>query len=232
MRKLVLIGGGENGHGNTKYETKEIDEEIVKMTGKEKPIFLFIGLASSFSDSYYDIMKGIYRNLGCETMYLKKKNIINNPDIVKDKIAKADIIYMCGGDTTKLVSTIKEYEIDTLLSSALERGCVLSGISAGAIALATKGLSDYQILGGVSDKYAFTDGLGMIDLTICPHGNSSERITDLQDLLKNTNERALILDNGTALRVEGDNLSIITSIEGAKARFGYYANDEWHEEKI
>ena len=232
MRKLVLIGGGDNGHGNSKYETKEIDEEIVKMTGKDKPIFLFIGLASNFSDSYYDIMKSIYRDLGCETLYLKKKNIINNPNIVKDKISRADIIYMCGGDTTKLVSTIKEYEIDTLLLAALDRGCVLSGISAGAIALAKKGLSDYQILGGISDKYAFTEGLGIIDLTICPHGNSNERISDLKDLLKNTDEKALILDNGTALRIEGDNWSIIKSIKGAKARFGYYENDDWHEEEF
>ena len=32
MKKMVLIGGGDIGRGNTAYETKEIDEEIVKMT--------------------------------------------------------------------------------------------------------------------------------------------------------------------------------------------------------
>ena len=72
--KLMLIGGGEIGRGTTPYETKEIDEEIVKMTEKEKPKMLFIGLANSFADSYYDYIKKIYKNLGCETMYLKKKN--------------------------------------------------------------------------------------------------------------------------------------------------------------
>ena len=84
--KLMLIGGGDNGYGTTNYETKEIDEEIVKMTNKQEPIFLFIGLASSFSYSYYDVMKKIYQNLGCKTTYLKKKNIINNPDITENKI--------------------------------------------------------------------------------------------------------------------------------------------------
>ena len=54
MKKLVLIGGGDIGRGNTSYETKEIDEKIVKLTGIAKPNLLFIGLASSFSDSYYD----------------------------------------------------------------------------------------------------------------------------------------------------------------------------------
>ena len=50
MSKIVLIGGGNIGRGNTPYETKEIDEEIVKMTTKEHPNLLFVGLASSFSD--------------------------------------------------------------------------------------------------------------------------------------------------------------------------------------
>ena len=31
MKKLVLIGGGEIGKGQTSYETENIDKEIVKM---------------------------------------------------------------------------------------------------------------------------------------------------------------------------------------------------------
>ena len=76
MKKMVLIGGGDIGRGNTTYETKEIDEEIVKMTNIDKPNFLFIGLASGFSDSYYDTIKKIYKTLGCETVYLKKKKYL------------------------------------------------------------------------------------------------------------------------------------------------------------
>ena len=113
----MLIGGGEVGRGSTKYETKEIDLEIVKMTEKKEPNFLFVGLASSFSDSYYDTMKKIYKELGCTCAYLKKKNIINNPDIVKKKINEADIIYFCGGDTIKLITDIKNYHLDILCFS-------------------------------------------------------------------------------------------------------------------
>ena len=155
MKKLVLIGGGDIGRGNTSYETKEIDEEIVKLTGIAKPNLLFIGLASSFSDSYYDTIKKIYRDLGCECAYLKKKNIINNPDIVKEKINKANIIYIGGGDTVKLINDIKEYKIDELLLEAYNRGCVLAGISAGAILLSNSGYSDSYILRGESNKYEF-----------------------------------------------------------------------------
>lgn len=226
MRKLVLIGGGEL------YETKEIDEEIVKMTNKDKPIFLFIGLASDYADSKYDAIKVIYRGLGCETMYLKKKNIINNPHIVEEKIAKADIIYMGGGDTVKLVDTIKDYQIDKLLLEASNRGCVIAGISAGAIAIARAGLSDYLILKSEDSKYAFVSGLSLTNLDICPHGNNSKRIEDLQLLIKNTKKKVLILDDGVAVKVEGNNLSIIKSIKTARGRFAYYKNDTYCEEEF
>ena len=94
MKKLMLIGGGDTGRGNTSYNTKEIDEEIVKMTEKENPNFLFIGLASSHSDSYYDTMKKIFRDLGCTPVYLKKSNLVNNPDIVKQKI-NDEMVVIC-----------------------------------------------------------------------------------------------------------------------------------------
>ena len=121
MAKYILIGGGEIGRGNTPYETKEIDEEIVKLSNKEHPNFLFIGLASSHSDSYYDQIKKIYKDLGCETVYLKKSNVINNPNIVENKINSADIIYIGGGDTIKLLNYVKDYHIDKLLNSVKDK---------------------------------------------------------------------------------------------------------------
>ena len=188
MKKLMLIGGGETGRGTTTYETKEIDEEVVKMTEKENPIFLFIGLASSHSDSYYDTMKKIYKELGCTTEYLKKKNIINNPDIVKDKISRADIIYICGGDTVKLINDIKEYEIDKLLKEAYNRGCVMAGMSAGAIMLAKEGFSDSLIFRGESDKHEFIKGFKFIDISICPHFHSNPvKDKELLDSIKDNN---------------------------------------------
>ena len=212
MKKLMLIGGGETGRGTTTYETKEIDEEVVKMTEKENPIFLFIGLASSHSDSYYDTMKKIYKELGCTTEYLKKKNIINNPDIVKDKINRADIIYICGGDTVKLINDIKEYEIDKLLKDAYNRGCVMAGMSAGAIMLSREGFSDSLIFRGESDKHEFIKGFKFIDISICPHYHSNP-VKD-KELLDSIKEKSVYgLENGTALKIIDDKIEYIKSIK-------------------
>lgn len=219
MRRLMLIGGGEIGKSNTKYETKEIDEEIVKMTEKENPNFLFIGLASSFSDSYYDIIKKIYKNLGCNCAYLKKKNIINNPDIVKNKIEMADIIYIGGGDTVKLISDITDFQIDILLKKALDSGKVLAGISAGAILLSKQGFSDSFILRGESNNHKFIKGLDYVDINICPHyKENSQKTKDLEGILKeNSNISVIGLENCTALKIENNSHQIIKSNSTRKA---------------
>ena len=89
--KIVAIGGGEIGRNNTKYETGKIDKKIVEITNKDKPNFLFISLASSFGDSYYKVIKNIYKDLGCETGKISNKNI-NHIEVVEKKKKKDDII--------------------------------------------------------------------------------------------------------------------------------------------
>ena len=220
MKQCVLIGGG-----NTRlpdYETKLIDEEIVKMTKKENPNFLFIGLASSHSDSYYDTMKSIYKDLGCNTVYLKKSNIINNPDIVKNKIYDADIIYIGGGDTVKLMHDVKEYKIDKLLLEAYKKGTVLVGISAGAILLSEKGFSDSLIERKESTKHEFIKGLNFVNISFCPHYHSNqEKTKDLEEYLKKHNEEVYCLENGTALKIVNNKITVIKSLKAKSYKVTY-----------
>ena len=231
MTKLVLIGGGDVGRGNTSYETELIDKEIVKMTDKETPNFLFIGLASSFSDSYYDTMKKIYQELGCQTVYLKKKNIINNRDIVESKINNADIIYFCGGDTIKLINDLKEYNLVSLLKEVYLKGTILVGMSAGAIMLAKEGYSDSLKLRDESDKYTFVEGLGFIDIAICPHYNELSKKKELKEDLLNTSKKVYALENRTALKIIDDEISYLKCDDTVNCYLTYYdENNNYIEE--
>lgn len=216
MKKCVLIGGGNTR--TPEYETKEIDEEIVRMANKDHPNFLFIGLASYHSDSYYDVMKKIYQNLGCETSYLKRSNLKNNPDIVKNKILNADIIYIGGGDTVKLMHDVKEYKIDTLLLEAYNNGIIIAGISAGAILISAKGFSDSLIERKESNKHEFVKGLNFIDINFCPHyHNNLNKTQDLEEELKKNNEEVYCLENGSALKIENNKITVIKSLKDSKA---------------
>lgn len=234
MGKFMLIGGGDVGRGRTNYETGLIDLEVVKMTQKDNPNFLFIGLASSFSDSYYDTMKKIYQELGCTCSYLKKKNILNNPDIVENKIKMADIIYFCGGDTIKLVNDLKEYGIDSLLKEAIFEGTVIAGMSAGAIMSCYSGYSDALKLRDEGDSFSFVLGLNFLDIVICPHyEKNSEKDLELKEDLVGKNMTVYALENGVALKILGNDYQVITSIAGRKAyRCFYNQNGEYIVEEL
>ena len=220
MKKLVLIGGGDVGRGNTSYETDVIDRKIVELTDKANPNFLFIGLASSFSDSYYDTMKKIYKDLGCTCAYLKKKNILNNRDIVEKKITDADIIYFCGGDTIKLVNDLKEYDLVSLLKNTYDSGTVLVGYS------------DSLMLRDEADKYTFIEGLNFIDIAICPHYNDISKKKELKEDLVNTDKKVYALDNGTALISIDNDISFISSIDKSSAYLVYYSKDGYKEDLL
>ena len=223
--KMVLIGGGDIGRNNTKYETKEIDEEIVKLTNKEKPNFLFIGLASSFADSYYKVIKDIYKNLGCETGKISNKTL-THMEVVEKKINEADIIYIGGGNTVKLVDTLKETGMDKMLKKSGENGCVLAGISAGAITYCKSGLSDIEIMEGVSDNYVKVNGLGFLDYMFVPHFSSDpKKKDDLEKVLKeNKSVKALCTDNCCAVEFNDDRMKIIKSNKDSRAFKAYYDN--------
>ena len=63
MKKLVCIGGGEIPRFKNgvllPYETKEIDEEIVRLANKESPKFLFVSIASSNPKELKKYMKSL-----------------------------------------------------------------------------------------------------------------------------------------------------------------------------
>ena len=207
--KLVLIGGGDIGKGNTNYETKEIDQKILKLVNKDNPNFLFIGFASTYSDSYYDIIKKIYKNLGCNTTYLKRKNLINNRELSIKKINDADIIYIGGGDTIRLKKTIEEYNLKDILDQQVQNNKVIVGISAGAIILSKSGYSDTYILRGEDNKYRFINGYNYFKHNICPHYNNESKEKQLNKDIKD--KEVYCLEDNTALIIDNNKIRVIKS---------------------
>ena len=124
QKKLIAISGGENGrileNGDfNPYETEPMDKEIVKLTGKEKPNFLFLCHSQAFSleiqEGYFQTMKNIYHNkFGCACRDLKS-NELDDINIVKEKIEWADIIYEGGGDTSPMITLWQEKGFDKIV---------------------------------------------------------------------------------------------------------------------
>ena len=234
MGRLVAIGGGENGRNGTAYETEPFDREIVSLTEKSNPNFLFIGLASGDSDSYYEVMRGIYGNrFHCRTDRLTEEDLPQFANTAV-KIKTADIIYVGGGNTLRLMSLFRKYKVDTLLRDAYRGRTVLCGISAGAICWCSYGNSDSRKFASGSELFLRVTGLGLIPLLLCPHYDvEPARQEDLKRMMKSThNIPAIAMDNGTALEIVDGRYRILQSLENAEARKCCWKNGGYRIEPL
>jgi len=226
-RKIVALGGGRG------IKTLSIDKEIIQLSNKKNPRLLFIPTASGDSQEYVDIMEKHFTELGAifDTLFLVK----DNPDlaIIKEKIATADIIYVGGGNTLKMMNRWRRLGVDKELDKARARGAVLCGVSAGSICWFNYGNSDSRKSINPDADYIKVTGLGFINALHCPHFNSeSDRKDSLIRMMKKSSLVAIALDDFAALEIVDNTYRIITSHKKAHAYKIYWKDDSTHQEKI
>lgn len=235
MSKIIAVGGGEIGRPGFTFETIKIDKEIIKLSGKKSPKLLFIPTASSDSESYYEVVKKYFgKKLSCrvDVLYLIKKQI--NFKEIKDKILNADIIYVGGGNTLKMMNVWKRIGVDKILRQAYKKNIVLSGVSAGAICWFKYGNSDSRKFTAKKQTSLIkVSGLGFFEILLCPHYDREvDRKESLKKMTKKSKEVALALDNCSAIEIVNDKYRIITSKKTAKAYKVYWQNNCYIEEPI
>lgn len=249
MKKIVAIGGGENGRiksdGTCKpYETYEIDEEIVNLTGKSKPNFLFIGhsqIIEEYELSYFETMKNIYNKIfNCNCRVLTRKDLINNKN-VDELLEWADIIYEGGGDTLSMIELWKSTEFDIKLQKAWEKGKVMCGVSAGANAW-FKACSSDSLKIQTNDMNApmiTVECLNFVNLFFTPHCDEKneyiDRLGHMKESLKDTKLIGIGLSNCSAIEIIDDKYRILTSKNDRLEPFAircYWDNDIYNNDFI
>ncbi len=216
--KIVAIGGGDI---RTK-STLNIDRAIIRLTNKKHPHFLFIPTASSDNKLYAESIQKYYKQLGCttDTLYL-----LNKPFSLKEtaqKINHADIIYVGGGNTLKMMRLWRHLGINTLLKAAWRDGTVLCGISAGAICWFTSGHSDsLSFYNPKKWNYINVKGLNLQKSIFCPHYNDQTlgipRKKHFEKMITQKRKNGLAVDNNCAIAIIGDTYRILRSQKDAQA---------------
>ncbi len=234
MKKIVAIGGGEIGRPGFKVETRKIDEEIIRLTGKKNSRFLFIPTASSDSEVYSKVVKKYFgKTLGCkiDVLYLIKNNLTKKD--LENKILNSDIIYVGGGDTLKMMKIWRKLEIDKILTKAYKKGIVMSGLSAGAICWFNFGNSDSRKFKNPNADLIKVRGLGLVKALFYPHYNiEKERKKELKKMMKKTSGIALAVENCCAIEIIDDTYKIISTKKSANAYKVYWKNNKYHEEIV
>jgi len=218
--KIVAIGGGEIGRPGYSVETTEIDKESKRLTGKKSPKALLIPTASGDDKGYYEVFEEHFgERLGCKTdvLYLFENDL--DEENIKEKIFSSDIVYVGGGNTKKMMEEWRRRGLDRILGEAAKKDIVLSGVSAGAICWFKYGNSDSsKFESSGNQEIVMIEGLGLIDLMICPHYDVEEdRKASLNNMVDEYDEVAVALDNCSALEIIDNKYRVITSKEGAKA---------------
>lgn len=240
-------------------ETTPIDQEIVRLTGKTRPRALFLPTASFDARDYAESFESQYGNLGCETDALflwdgyspeeieatiqaTKWNaephhweFRGDLDDVATMIAAADLIYVGGGNTKRMLELWRSIGVDRMLTDAAHKGTVLAGLSAGCICWGRYGNSDYALTEGLGKPTGRIDGLDYLPVALCPHMSREPfRLEEFKAMMRETPGVGIGLDDGCALEVVDEKYRIISCVDGAVAHrltadtyWLLHPSDEW-----
>lgn len=227
-KHIVAIGGGEI----RQLKTLEIDKAIVSLANKKHPKLLFVPTASSDSKNYIKSIEKVYGEiLGCKVDSLLLIGEKPSSEEIKEKILTADIIYVGGGNTLKMMKLWRRLGIDKMLKSAHKKGTVLCGISAGSICWFEHGHSDSMSFYHPNDwNYIRVKGMGILKGLHCPHFDGQtkgiKRKKSFSQMVQKKGGIGIAIDNHAAIIFRNDSFKVINSKEDSKAHKLFKKNGE------
>ena len=206
MTRLLLIGGGELKNRETLKIDEYIAQEAKKIAGERRACGLFIPTASHDCMPYYNTFHKVYTgvfDIKTDVSLTVGREI--DPVKMGEKFARADFLYVGGGDTVFMIDHWKKSGLLEYIRAAFEGGKFICGLSAGAICWFEEMYSDSVVEG----EYAMFPGLGWVKGKISPHYN--ERMLDFDEIVRYNKYRAWGLENGAALEIaDGEPIKTIS----------------------
>ena len=157
-KQIIAIGGG--GFGRNPGDGV-IEQYILDQTGKEKPNICFIPTATGDNEAYKVNYYSTFSKLDCNPIHLDFFK--RTPDL-EQLIPQQDAIFVGGGNTKSMLAVWKDWNLDTLLKEAYEKGVVMSGVSAGANCWFERAVVDSW-----EEDLRVIDCMGFIKGICCPH---------------------------------------------------------------
>ncbi len=211
---IIAIGGGSL----KKKQTLPIDRAIVKLTGKKHPRALFIPTASNDDQEYCESFDRVYGELlGCRTDHLLLYRKPADRAAAAKKIASADLIYVGGGNTLRMMRIWRRLGVDKMLIKAGRRGAVLAGLSAGAICWHEWGHSDSRAYSGKKNwSYIKVRSLGLRKGLYCPHLDGEKRHTSFRNMVIKERMTGIACDNFAAIHYDAAGARCLTARKNAR----------------
>lgn len=204
----LLIGG------QTECPEGEIESFILNKT--TNPCILYVALASTKYLYSYNLFKN---KIKCPLALLTEEDLINNT--YEEKFKSANILYFAGGSTELLIGLVKKYNLEPYFKDK----DLLVGVSAGAIMLSSFGMGDKDAFIDDGHYYNFKmiEGLGLLNISFCPHYQKEELVM-FDDECKKYKLDAYALEDDTAIYFEDARLKKV--IKNVKSNSVYFLSKE------
>lgn len=159
-RRLFTMGGHEFDRldGN-----EAVCEHIIELSGEERPKICLLPTASGDPEDQISRFRRSFGSRGCEVTDISLFRLGANPIDVGAHLLGQDVIYVGGGSLVNLVAIWKAHRIGDLLENCLDRGILIVGQSAGAMAWFEYGITTS------SGLPAAAHGLGVLPGSLCVH---------------------------------------------------------------
>jgi dipeptidase E len=186
---------------------KQFMQEIIKLTGKERPKICFLPTASADNDRgvirWYELVHDMPVEPSVMRVWISS---YNQKETFEDILLNVDAIIVGGGNTLNMMAIWKAQGIDTVLKKALDKGIVLAGGSAGSLCWFDNGTTDSR-----PKELTVVEGLGFLPYSHSPHYDGEKFRRPLyQENIKNgifkagyamDNHAGIIFKNGKPFKV-------------------------------
>lgn len=203
-RRIVLLGGGFRPSGTGGWAVGPLLRYVLDLTGSQQPRVCVLNTATGDDPAYYTRAYAALGAVGARVSHLALFPMPSSLD-PESLLLGSDVVFVGGGSVANLAAVWAVHGIGPMLRKAWEAGVILTGSSAGAICWFDAGTTDsfgYEL-------QPFTNGLGLLPGSYCPHYDSEERRrpTFHRLVANGTLPAGWALDDGAGLRFDGTEMT-------------------------
>lgn len=193
-------------------------QQMIQVSGwKKGDIMVAIPLSSTYDSAYHWINDQLQQMTGQACVRFDSSAI---HDVAKlDSLRKAKIIFIGGGDQSRMMQLIEGSTVKKMIQEAYHNGATIGGTSAGAAIMSELMITGNQLLDTAyqstfpvlrSENLELKEGLGLLDSVIVDmHFIARSRYNRLLSaVIEHPNYLCIGIDETTALIIHGDSATV------------------------
>lgn len=171
-RQILACSGGfrPTAHSDFAVEPGPLVDFALSLTAASRPKVCYVGTALGDDPTWIARFYGAWLGRDVVASHLA---LFPQPNVadVRAHLLGQDVVWVGGGSVANLLAVWRRHGLDRIMGDAYDAGVVLAGVSAGSLCWFT---------GGTTDSFGpalqpVTDGLGLIQVSNCPHYDSEVR---------------------------------------------------------